>query len=289
MFRTGDSFTYRECDVCGSLQIDVVPPDLAVHYDSDHYYSFAEPDQRLQRRWLRWAPTRLALRLNTELYLRTGAGRGIPWARKAGIRPADRILDFGCGRGYFLLMLHLLGYKHLLGADAFLDASLEVAPGVSVLKATHQEVEGRFDWVMMHHSFEHIADPRALLTSVQEMLTSDGRVLIRMPVAGNFAWREYGVDWAQLDAPRHLALYTTDGFRRLAEECGFLLEDIFYDSDSFQFFGSEIVRSGGAYVGRPTEGFSAQQLAAWAKEAERLNRIHDGDQACFVLRSERRS
>src|ERR1035438_6379952 len=39
MFRTGDSFTYRECDVCGSLQIDTVPPELAVHYDSDRYYS----------------------------------------------------------------------------------------------------------------------------------------------------------------------------------------------------------------------------------------------------------
>ena len=24
MFRTGDSFTYRECDSCGSLQIDTV-------------------------------------------------------------------------------------------------------------------------------------------------------------------------------------------------------------------------------------------------------------------------
>ena len=43
MFRTGDSFTYRECDICGSLQIDTVPPDLAAHYDSDRYYSFAEP------------------------------------------------------------------------------------------------------------------------------------------------------------------------------------------------------------------------------------------------------
>jgi SAM-dependent methyltransferase len=285
MYRTGDSFTYRECDVCGSLQIDTVPSDLAVHYDSGHYYSFAEPNPRLQRGWLRWAPTRVALRLNTDVYLRTGFGRGFSWARKAGIRPADRILDFGCGRGENLLMLSLLGYRHLLGADPFLDKSIEAAPGVPVLKQTHEELEGAFDWVMMHHSFEHIADPRALLASIQGILNKDGRVLIRMPVAGTLAWRKYGVDWAQLDAPRHLVLYTMDGFRQIAEECGFLLSDVFYDSDAFQFFGSELVRSGEAFVGRPTERFSAQQMAAWATEAERLNRTRDGDQACFILQS----
>jgi SAM-dependent methyltransferase len=284
MFRTGDSFTYRECDVCGSLQIDTVPPDLAAHYGSDRYYSFAEPNQRLQRRWLRRSPVRAALRLNTEVYLRTGIGRGLSWARRAGIRPADRILDLGCGQGGILLLLHLLGYRHLLGADPFLGTCREIAPGVRVLKATHKELEGRFDWVMMHHSFEHVTDPRALLASVQGMLSDDGRVLIRMPVTGGWAWRNYGENWVQLDAPRHLVLYTVDGFRRIAEECGFLLEDVFYDSETFQFWGSELVRSGEAYAGSLSDRFTSQQLVAWATEAERLNRALDGDQACFVLR-----
>jgi SAM-dependent methyltransferase len=285
MFRTGDSFTYRECDVCGSLQIDTVPPDLTTHYDPDRYHGFAEPDQRLRRRWLRRTPAQVALRLNTEVYLRTGVGRGPSWARRAGIRPADRILDVGCGSGAHLLLLHVLGYRHLLGADPFLDTSREVAPGVHLLKATHKELEGRFDWVMMHHSFEHVADPRALLASVQGMLTDDGRVLIRMPVKGGWVWRNYGVNWVQLDAPRHLVLYTIDGFRRIAEECGFLLDDVFYDSGTFQFWGSELVRSGQAHAGGPSDRFAPQQIATWATDAERLNRALDGDQASFVLRS----
>jgi len=284
MFRTGDSFAYRECDTCGSLQIDTVPPDLSAHYASDRYYSFAEPNQRLRRRWLRWTPARVALRLNTEIYLRTGVGFGRSWAKRAGIRPADRILDIGCGQGGNLLLLHLLGYRHLLGADPFLDTSMEVAPGAPVLKATHKEIEGRFDWVMMHHSFEHVADPRALLASVQDLLAGDGRALIRMPVTGGWAWREYRENWVQLDAPRHLVVYTVDGFRRIAEECGFLLEDVFYDSGTFQFWGSELVRSGEAHARGPSVRFTSQQMAAWAGEAERLNRALDGDQASFVLR-----
>ena len=154
-----------------------------------------------------------------------------------------------------------------------------------MLKAAHQELEGRFDWVMMHHSFEHVADPRALLASVREMLTSDGRVLIRMPVAGSWAWRNYRADWVQLDAPRHLAIYTADGFRRIAGECGFVLEDIFCDSWAFQFWGSELVQSGEAHAGGPGDRFTQQQMAAWATEAARLNRALDGDQAGFVLRA----
>ena len=130
-----------------------------------------------------------------------------------------------------------------------------------------------------------VADPRALLASVQGMLSDDGRVLIRMPVTGGLAWRNYGENWVQLDAPRHLVLYTADGFRRIAEECGFLLDEVFYDSGTFQFWGSELVRSGEAHAGGPGDRFTSQQMAAWATEAERLNRALDGDQASFVLRS----
>lgn len=285
MYRTGESFTYRECDVCSTLQIEKVPADLGNYYNLDSYYSFAAPDHKLQRRWLRMPPMRLAMRLNTELYLRTGFGKGLPWARMAGICPDDRILDIGCGGGNALLVLYLLGYRNLLGADPFLDATRELLPGVSLLKATHEELDGRFDWVMMHHTFEHIADPRALLTSVRRILTSDGQVLIRIPVSGTWAWRHYGADWVQIDAPRHMVLYTVDGFRRIIEECGFLLERVVYDSHNFQFCGSELARSG-QRVGKtnPADHFTAKQIALWTAEAERLNRALDGDQACFVLK-----
>jgi SAM-dependent methyltransferase len=284
MFRTGEHFTYRECGACGSLQIGEVPPDLGAYYDPGRYYSFAGPDGKLGSRWLRTPPARAALRLNTALYLRAGLGQGQAWARRAGIRPRDRILDIGCGDGTDLLRLHLLGYRHLAGADPFLSADTEAAPGVPLLKAGHAELEGRFEWVMMHHSFEHVADPRALLASVRRLLCGDGRLLVRMPVAGGRAWRDYGTDWVQLDAPRHLAVYTAGGFRRLARECGYRVEDVFCDSWAFQFWGSELVRAGEAHAPGPGDRFTPQQMAAWAAEARRLNRALDGDQAGFVLR-----
>lgn len=290
MFGKGEPFTYRECGVCSSMQIETVPADLGKYYEIDNYYSFAAPNPKFQRRWLRVLPMRLALRLNTELYLRTGLGEGLwrrtelHWVRRAGIRPDARILDIGCGRGEHLLILYLLGYRHLLGADPFLDASAEILPGLPLVKATHEELDGCFDWIMMHHTFEHVADPRALLTSVRRMLADDGRVLIRIPVTGTWAWRHYGVDWAQIDAPRHMVLYTSEGFRRIIEDCGFVLDRAFYDSSAELFWKSELVRAGKAFAADPADYFAAEPMAGWAAEAERLNRALDGDQACFVLK-----
>jgi SAM-dependent methyltransferase len=285
MDRTGESFAYRECGACSTLQIETVPADLGDYYKQDSYYSFAGPPPKFRRGWLRVPPVRLALRLNTELYLRTGLGKGMPWVKAAGLRPDDRILDIGCGGGTLLFMLHVFGYRHLRGADPFLDATRELLPGVSLLKATHQELDGRFEWVMLHHTFEHVADPRALLASVRRVLASDGRVLIRIPVAGTWAWRHYKTDWVSLDAPRHMVLYTIDGFRRIIEDCGFQLERVFYDSQNFQFWGSELVRTGEKHgKADPARHFTAAQLTEWSAESERLNQALDGDQACFILK-----
>ena len=175
MFRTGDVFTYRECGDCGTVQIAEVPDDLARHYGSD-YYSFRMPGGRLSHPALQNRLGRAAVRTNTELYLRTGRGMGRRVGHgRAGMRPSESILDLGCGAGEHVLHLHNLGFRHLVGADPFLDAGREVAPGVQLYRRRHDEIEGQFDWVMMHHTFEHVPDPRATLASVARVLAPGGR------------------------------------------------------------------------------------------------------------------
>lgn len=282
MFRTGESFTYFECGRCGSLQIASVPEDLGKYYDTDEYYSFKDHSKGMDRGWLRLWPARAALRANTVLYLRTGRGRGVPWTRAAGLRVDDRILDFGCGAGDNLLKMHLYGFTHLEGADPFLPEDVDVAPGVHLRKKTHIDLEGQHDWVVMHHSFEHLPDPHEMLRSARRVLAPNGRILIRMPIMGRAAWRQYGVNWAQIDPPRHLVLYTPEGIKALAEAEGFRVVKMFYDSTAFQFWGSECVAAGkphSAGVGAFTEA----QIAGWTAEARRLNTAHDGDQAGIVL------
>ena len=282
MFRTGEVFAYGECSKCGSLQMNSISDDLGSYYDTDRYYSFKDQTKGLSGRWLKSWPVRRALKTNTEIYLRSGKGKGLDWARAAGLRTDDRILDFGCGAGRNLLRLHLYGFKHLAGADPFLAGHRAVAPGVQLTKAGHAEINGQYDWVMMHHTFEHVPDPRETLRSARRLLRPNGRILIRMPIMGKAAWRRYGTSWAQIDAPRHLVLYTDRAIAMLAESEGFRVARTFYDSTAFQFWGSECVLAGRPFsAGR--RDFSEAQIAAWSVKARQLNANQDGDQAGIVL------
>ncbi len=284
--RTGESFLYGECKSCGSLGINDVPEDLAKYYDPLTYYSFGGSSERWNRPYFRNPISRRIARYNTAVYLRTGHGLGLPYARLAGLRPNDRILDIGCGDGARLFVLHVLGYRHLCGIDPFLDQDRELVPGVPLLRLSHSDAQGAYDWVMMHHSLEHTPDPHEVLASVRRLLSPTGRALIRMPFMGSHAWRKYGTNWVQIDAPRHLHLYTLAGFRRLAENSGFTIERVFFDSTHFQFWASELVARNESYKRVPEEHFDAAQLGDWADLSETLNLSADGDQVGYVIRAD---
>jgi hypothetical protein len=55
-------------------------------------------------------------------------------------------------------------------------------------------------------------------------------------------WEEYGTDWVELDAPRHLYLHSLKSIKLLAKEEDFELVDFFCDSTELEFWGSEQYR-----------------------------------------------
>jgi predicted SAM-dependent methyltransferase len=143
---------------------------------------------------------------------------------------------------------------------------------------------------MLHHSFEHLPDPLASLTDIHRLLPAGKFCLIRLPLSA-FAWEKYGVDWVQLDPPRHLFLFTERAFRGLAEQAGFEVAKVVYDSEAFQFFGSEqyardiAMNDELAFRGDFSKSiFTEEQMRRWEREAELLNGENRGDQACFYLR-----
>jgi SAM-dependent methyltransferase len=301
MFATRDEFDYIECGMCGTVQI-IEFPDLAPYYPRD-YYSFSADsktyiEEKLQRRLA--APV-------VGRYLMTGRGLvgkfllgKAPWfeqrfpawlrERVLNLDSESRILDFGSGSGVLLRDLKRFGFQHLTGVDAFIEKDIIYPSGVRVLKRTLAEVEGEFDLIMLNHSFEHLPDPLESLRLIRKLLAPDGRCLIRIPVAAH-AWEKYGVNWFQLDAPRHLHLFTDSSFRDLAARSGFETLKVIYDSDVMQFVVSEQyardipMHDDRAYRGDVSKSiFTEEQIDRWAAEAVDLNAAGRGDQACFYLR-----
>ena len=294
MFGTREEFDYVECAACGCLQIGTPPADLRRFYPPA-YYAFAADNGRASLRDA-LAVTRVAHVLGRRSLLGRllVAWRGYP-AEVAAIARIDvprdaAILDVGCGDGVLLRRLAAVGFSRLHGVDPFVPATARSPDGVTVFKARLEAFDGRYDVVMLHHSLEHMEDPLAAMSAIRRLLSSGGTAIVRTPVADSTAWRLYGADWVQLDAPRHLFVHSRQSVSNLAERAGLEVSSVVYDSTAFQFWGSELYRSGvPLYADRPGgrlpgRRMSRSQMRRYEREARELNERQLGDQACFYLR-----
>jgi SAM-dependent methyltransferase len=294
-----DVFQYLECEQCGCLQLQNPPNDMGRYYPSD-YTAFRAVEEAQSA-----ALTRLREHIRKQLRKRRNIGIHRPGNSlermlasrykyfqleafaSMRVSAQARILDVGCGSGAVLVDLRELGYQNLFGVDRFIPRSMDYKNGVKVMKGGLEDLsETVWDVIMFHHSFEHMPDPAAVLRQTAAMLRPGGRCLVRIPVIG-WAWRNYGVNWAQLDAPRHLFLHTTKSFQRLADEAGLEIQRVDYDSSELQFWVSEL------YVRdiplatlpqlSPVTMFSRSQLRNFRLRAAKLNRDREGDSAVFDL------
>ncbi|MEN6584669.1 MAG: class I SAM-dependent methyltransferase [Sulfuricella sp.] len=296
MFGMNEQFDYLECGNCGCLQIVHIPNDLSRFYP-DNYYSFSGSLNSgftlaafAKRRRFAYCIEGRDL-IGKALTIKFGKPEFASWFSNTQTRFADRILDVGCGSGRLLLTLRDMGFIHLEGIDPYIARDIEYDNGVKIHKAHLHSLEGQYDFVMLHHSFEHMEDPQEVMKQLFRVTSPGRHVLIRAPVANSFAWRTYRENWVQLDAPRHLYLHTEKSIRLLAENAGFQLDQIVYDSSSMQFWGSEqyqrniTLRDPKSYMQSPQASpFTPQQISKFQQQSIELNRRGEGDQACFYLK-----
>jgi SAM-dependent methyltransferase len=311
MFGFRDRFTYFQCSRCGCLQIAAIPPNMAKYYPDTYYAYVGDPSSPLDPGW---TPKKIASRLRNRYEI---LHRGIVGRMLHEIRPEEgvaacvakhfpansisdahltarsRVLDVGCGAGELLLALRSAGFRHLLGIDQY-PAGQSMLRAPLIQNREIHEVSGQWDLVMFHHSFEHIADQKGTLDAVVRLLAPGGVCLIRVPVASSHAWKHYGVDWVQLDAPRHFFLHTEESLHRLAGDAGLEISKVVFDSSAFQFEGSELYRrdiplhsSNPADAQARASAFTPEERAAMRQRARELNALRRGDQAAFYLRKRR--
>ena len=294
MFGKRTSFDYFKCTACGCLQIASVPKDIGDYY-GDNYYSHGRPTQRSA---LAAAIVRARDRYAVSGHSLVGSllaarfpNLAINAIRPLGLPRQAAILDVGCGSGHLLLTLAAIGFTDLTGMDPFVPQSITYESGVRVLKQGIEDAQGRWDLVMFHHSFEHVADSLSVLSAARRALAPAGSCMVRVPLVDSLAWERYGVNWCQLDAPRHLYLHTQQSMKVLAQRAGLQVERVVHDSTDFQFWGSEQyerdipLRSSTSYFeNRAASMFSRAQIDDFRRCAAELNASAKGDQAVFYLR-----
>jgi SAM-dependent methyltransferase len=291
LYGSGETFEYLHCPQCDTLQLQSPIADISRYYPKD-YVSFTAATEQESYKGL-WG----YLHKKRDAYpiVHKGVIGRLLYKLKPSslysmydylqLKRDSKVLDVGAGNGSRLCILNqICGLNHLTGIDPYIDADIHYPSGINVFKKDIFQMEGEWDIILFHHSFEHLENPFKVLEKAASLLKKGGICMLFIPICDSYAYRHYQENWVGLDAPRHFYLYSVKSCRLLGEKSGLPLEHYLHNSTSFQFTGSELYKKDIALLELNNAHFSKKELRRFEKEAHKLNRKGEGDQAAFYFR-----
>jgi len=157
-------------------------------------------------------------------------------------RTPGTMLDIGCGAGSFLAEMRDKGWK-VYGAELSQEAARagRTQGGLEIFGGTIHDAQfpdSFFDYIRANHSFEHVHNPREVVSEIRRILKPDGKLFIGNPNVAGLAARKWGIYWWYLGAPVHTFGYSPDTLSRLLKDEGFVVERVSYNSTYAGIFGS---------------------------------------------------
>ncbi len=134
-----------------------------------------------------------------------------------------RILDIGCGPGFFLEAATKMGYSDLWGIDPS-DYIVDVARkkfGKNILQGTIESNElepDSFDLLTAFDVFEHIYRPVDFVNRAHELLKDDGILAFTTPNPKSALARIFGRQWVSFKMPEHVFYWAPDTARKVLDE-----------------------------------------------------------------------
>lgn len=292
----GDLFDYQLCSHCGSMQLLNPPADFSPYYPNENYYSF-NMEMRSPKKpgYLRRIKASYILYgRNVLIGKLLSLGYKVPdfykWMINTKSQLNDSVLDVGCGNGGLLTKLQKLGFTDLTGIDPFINQERDYGT-IRIYKKNIFDLIRKFDLIMLHHSLEHMFDPLKAMQKIHSLLNNGGNLLVRVPVMGTYGWDKYNTCWCGLDAPRHIFIPSEAGMRMLAEQAGFEVEKIEYDSSDYVIWSSEQYLKGiplhaanSRMISKKNSIFSKEDIREFRKIIAAENAKNNGDTAAFYLK-----
>lgn len=144
-------------------------------------------------------------------------------------RKTNRLIDVGCGIGYFLEVAKRRGWE-VYGTE-FTEEAVQIceAKGVSmhlgVLNPSNYQPES-FDVITSFEVIEHINNPREELGHFNRILRKGGLVYCTTPNFNAVERHMLKADWNVLGYPEHLSYYTPSTLKRVFKESGFKAQKV---------------------------------------------------------------
>ena len=141
---------------------------------------------------------------------------------KKHINHKSNIVDFGCGKGEFVLKLTNKGYTCFGVENNDLAISQLKRQNIKHYES-FQGLPEKTDLIMFWHSFEHVSNYESVLNSLKSLTSKNAKVLIALPNYLSFDARYYGSGWAAFDVPRHRFHFSPMGLKSVMADFGFKL------------------------------------------------------------------
>ena len=286
-----EEFTYVECSRSGCLFLKDIPDDMSKYYDKN-YAPHKNKDSFKNKLISKFVGSYLS---NNHVLSKLMPNNKIPPIAKLinqlaadfTINSNSSILDVGCGDGKFLNYFKNGGFKDLTGIDLFIDKE-NIDYDLNLIQTSLEDFNPskKFDLIISNHAFEHMDNQFINLKCFENLVKDDGLILLRIPVKSKYVWEKYGVNWYQIDAPRHLFLHTIESFKILCNQTNLVIEDIIFDSSYLMFTDSEKYSRNISMRDKEWDSyqFSTQDLNFFKEKVISLNREKNADQAIFILK-----
>ena len=253
-FLTGESFEIKKVSkgVLTTLP-KTKTHDLRRYYDSKNYYSHSS--------------SKSVLSILYDLSSRFMVFRKIKLVSRL-LKDKNKLLDFGCGRGGFLLSAKKRGFE-VCGVELIPSLQKELIDKKIKVYDKLESVSRRVNAITFWHSLEHINDVSQALIMSRKHLHDKGILIVALPNHDSFDSKYYKSFWAAYDVPRHRVHFNKKGLLQTVEKYGFkhlstkpmILDSIYVSILSEKYKGTKMYYLFGFFI-----GLFSNLLAMFSKE-----------------------
>jgi SAM-dependent methyltransferase len=225
-----DGYGIEECPACGLVQLvpTPTPETLRALYEGDSYFGgeaatgYSEYEDQEQE------------------YLATFRE---DVRRIREFVPSGRILEVGCGYGYFLQCALDAGYD-AYGIDLS-PAAVKWAqtrhPGrvfCGLLEEVPEIQDQKYDVIFGSHLIEHLTEPSEFLRQASRLLRPGGLVVMVTPNIKSLLSRVSGSRWVSFKIPEHVSYYDPGTITTLLNRTGYTVRAI---DSAYQYYALPFV------------------------------------------------
>lgn len=138
-----------------------------------------------------------------------------------------KLLDYGCGYGFFLKSAKELGHQPWgIEYDQMVSKYNETEFGIKMIDNAdlHEFPNDSFDVIRANHSVEHLPNPEETISILFEKLRKDGILLISSPCFSPTIVQSNSIKLYDLVYPEHLFYFSNKSLQKLLEKIGFNVE-----------------------------------------------------------------